>query len=162
MSLWQYVGLPDPAPPTQVRPRTSPEEAVGASTDPALPVPRHRGPRTPDGDPYHDLAEGRWQAWARAQEMSSGRAVRYVTPEERHRLPMRELRDRLLEGDTLLIDLKALIHLDAHRSAIRRSLAQLVAEDGLVVFALDGEDGQLLLAPGRGWQVDALTHDLGV
>lgn len=163
MSLWSFVGLPEPSAPTQLR---SPPRAAGAVAPTEQqqlvqgPV-EHRGPRTPDGVPYHDLADPGWVAWARRQLPPPRQAVRYTEPDDRHRVGLRELRERLLEGDVVLIDLKSLVHLDAHRSAIRRSLAQLVAEDAMAVFSVDGDDGHLLLCPGSQVVVDRQTHDLG-
>ena len=45
-----------------------------------------------------------------------------------HRLPIQGMHQRIQQGDTLIVDLRPLIHMDAHKDACRRQLRHLGEE----------------------------------
>ena len=74
--------------------------------------------------------------------------LRYVSPDSMNRLPTREIAKRIQQGDTVIVDLRPLVHMDTHQNVCRRELKQLSDDVGVGVFALDAED-KLLLMPGK-------------
>jgi hypothetical protein len=120
-----------------------------------------KGPITPDGEPFHDLGEKAWQELTSRTANFPLQALRYIMPDEnRYSLPLNGMATRLNQGDSLIVDLRSLIHMDAHQSACRRTLRQMADEMDLVIFALDDED-KLMMIPGVGVCVDVTKHDLG-
>ncbi|MBA4695222.1 MAG: hypothetical protein DWC06_03895 [Candidatus Poseidoniales archaeon] len=114
------------------------------------------GPVTPDGIPFHDLSN--------YSSKSSGfpdRALRYVVPDKMHRLPIRQIHDRLHRGDTVIVDLNGLIHMDTQTNACRRILKQMADDIGIDIFALDESD-KLLLIPGSDVTMDVGKNQLGL
>lgn len=109
---------------------------------------------------FHDLGEKRWLEWARGQQGLPRRGLRYIRPDEMHRLPLEGIAARLHQGDVCLVDLAPLAHMDSQRAALARQVQDVSARMGLPVFALD-ESQRLLLLPGRGSRVDTETHALG-
>jgi hypothetical protein len=89
------------------------------------------------------------------------KALRYVCPDQMHRLPLDSIGKRISEGDTIIVDIRPLIHMDAHKDACRRQLRRLGDDLGIAIFALDDQD-QLLLLPGRDVVVDITKHELGL
>lgn len=182
-NLWQFFGLPDPeAPAKEQRQRMKAASAekpaeqeattgirqtiLGARTakpsKAAITTPATwDGPLNPDGEPFHDLADNIWQERTQRLAEYPFKALRYVMPDEMHRLPLAGMAKRLGEGDILIVDLRSLIHMDAHQSACRRMLRELANEQGVLPFALDEEE-KLLLMPGRGVSVDLSRHELGI
>ena len=183
-SLWQFFGLPDPeAAPAPNRRATAPQdsqktesvqqslapsqepvvtitndvpEPVGVQSQPK-PVPLGwRGPMTADGEPFHDLG-----AHGTPPPRIPNRALRYVSPDSMNRLPTREIAKRIQQGDTVIVDLRPLVHMDTHQNVCRRELKQLSDDVGVGVFALDAED-KLLLMPGKNVVVDVNGHELGL
>lgn len=183
-SLWQFFGLPDPeAAPAPNRRATAPQdsqkaksvqqslapsqepvvtitndvpEPVGVQSQPK-PVPLGwRGPMTADGEPFHDLG-----AHGTPPPRIPNRALRYVSPDSMNRLPTREIAKRIQQGDTVIVDLRPLVHMDTHQNVCRRELKQLSDDVGVGVFALDAED-KLLLMPGNNVVVDVNGHELGL
>ena len=126
------------------------------------PIPTNwNGPITPDGRPFHDLGEKAWQERTSQTANFPLQALRYIMPDEnRHSLPLDGMATRLNQGDSLIVDLRSLIHMDAHQSACRRMLREMANEMDLVVFSLDDED-KLMMVPGVGVCVDVTKHDLG-
>ena len=57
-----------------------------------------------------------------------------------HRLPIRQIQDRVMRGDTIIVDLNGLIHMDTQTNACRRSLKQIGDEMNIDIFALDESD----------------------
>ena len=183
-SLWQFFGLPDPeAGQTSKRKRdepTAPVETPGVQQQiaplpnplpapvTALPEPvgaepprklvplGWTGPLTADGEPFHDLG-----ALTSPPPMIPNRALRYVAPDRMNRLPTRGLASRIAQGDTIIVDLRPLVHMDTHQNVCRRELKQLSDDIGVGVFALDAED-KLLLLPGNDVTVDMHNHELGL
>jgi SepF-like predicted cell division protein (DUF552 family) len=78
-----------------------------------------------------------------------------------NRLPTREIAKRIQQGDTVIVDLRPLVHMDTHQNVCRRELKQLSDDVGVGVFALDAED-KLLLMPGNNVVVDMKSHELGL
>jgi SepF-like predicted cell division protein (DUF552 family) len=78
-----------------------------------------------------------------------------------NRLPTRDISKRIQQGDTVVVDLRPLVHMDTHQNVCRRELKQLSDDVGVGVFALDAED-KLLLLPGNNVVVDVTGHELGL
>ena len=114
------------------------------------------GPLTPDGDAFHDLSN-----YSSKPTDFPKRALRYVVPDQMHRLPIRQIQDRILRGDTIIIDLNGLIHMDTQTNACRRVLKQVGDEMGIPIFALDESD-KLLLMPGNNVTMDVSKNNLGL
>jgi hypothetical protein len=114
------------------------------------------GPVTPDGIAFHDLSN-----YSSNSTDFPDRALRYVMPDKMHRLPMRQIEDRIRRGDTVIVDLTGLIHMDTQTNACRRSLKQMGDEIGIEIFSLDAED-KLLLLPGNKVSMDVSRYDLGL
>ena len=188
-NLWQFFGLPDPEGPPKkgkdsekdkIKKLQESEEIIDKTHQENLldkmiketkklatkndissgKITDWNGPITPDGEPFHDLAENKWKIHF-ANTKFANRALRYVTPDELHRLPVNGMIKRLEQGDILIIDLSKLVHMDAQQSACRRMLRDLTNEMGLVIFSLDDEE-KLLLLPGKDIVVDVDKHKLGV
>ena len=116
-----------------------------------------KGPTTPDGDAFHDMS-----MFKSTKKMGFlPKALRYVCPDQMHRLPLDSIGKRISEGDTIIVDIRPLIHMDAHKDACRRQLRRLGDDLGIAIFSLDDQD-QLLLLPGRDVVVDISKHELGL
>ena len=174
-NLWQFFGLPDPD--ASVLPRDSEirkdvqnQQLTNSPTEVLEPIVEElqpermvdqstqdwSGPLTPDGEPFHDLSSHRIQPSIRAN-----RALRYVKPDEKHRIHTRDIAQRIVHGDTVIVDLRPLVHMDSHQQACRRELRVMCEQTGVGVFALDTED-KLLLIPGADVVVDIERHELGL
>ena len=116
-----------------------------------------KGPTTPDGDAFHDMS----MIKSTKKRFYLPKALRYVCPDQMHRLPLDQIGKRISEGDTIIVDIRPLIHMDAHKDACRRQLRRLGDDLGIAIFALDEQD-QLLLLPGRDVVVDISKHELGL
>ena len=114
------------------------------------------GPLTPDGEAFHDLSN-----YSVKPTDFPDRALRYVVPDQMHRLPIRQIQDRVMRGDTIIVDLNGLIHMDTQTNACRRSLKQIGDEMNIDIFALDESD-KLLLLPGSDVSMDVSKNDLGL
>jgi len=122
---------------------------------PSVP-PGWTGGLTPDGEAFHDLSNYS----AKATDFPD-RALRYVTPDQMHRLPVRQIQDRIIRGDTIIVDLNGLIHMDTQTNACRRVLRQIGEEVNVTIFALDESD-KLLLIPGSDVSMDVSKNNLGL
>jgi hypothetical protein len=190
-NLWQFFGLPDPEVQTPLHTKSkekgketqlaSSRQGAGMQGQQTFSTIRNaiakskistanqqttsfanwKGARTPDGEPFHDLAGNEWQQRTKKLADLPSKALRYVMPDEMHRLPYDGMARRLEEGDTLVVDIRSLIHMDAQQSACRRMLREMANENGIIPFALD-EDEKLLLIPGRGNVVDFTAYELGI
>jgi SepF-like predicted cell division protein (DUF552 family) len=78
-----------------------------------------------------------------------------------HRLPVRQIQDRILRGDTIIVDLNSLIHMDTQTNACRRVLKQVGDDMNIPIFALDESD-KLLLMPGKDVTMDVSKNNLGL
>lgn len=114
------------------------------------------GPLTPDGDAFHDLSN-----YSSKPTDFPDRALRYVVPDQMHRLPVRQIQDRILRGDTIIVDLNSLIHMDTQTNACRRVLKQVGDDMNIPIFALDESD-KLLLMPGKDVTMDVSKNNLGL
>ena len=114
------------------------------------------GPLTADGEPFHDLG-----VQTQVRRSFPSRALRYVAPDEMKRIPTRGIAQRIANGDTVIVDLRGLVHMDSHQNACRRDLKMMTDEVGVGVFALDQED-KLLMIPGTDVVVDIGNHNLGI
>ena len=188
-SLWNFFGLPDPdgsqkvtkpsnnaqaeepavGEENQLTQSSLPTENVEVKPKPLnkLPKVEHtqnfiavpsnwQGPVTADGEPFHDLG-----VQNQARRSFPSRALRYVAPDEMKRIPTRGIAQRIANGDTVIVDLRDLVHMDAHQNACRRDLKMMTDEVGVGVFALDRED-KLLMIPGTDVIVDVGNHNLGI
>ena len=133
----------------------SPTEQKPITTKSVVP-PNWNGPLTADGDAFHDLGV---QNLARRSFPS--RAQRYVAPNEKKQIPTRGIAQRVANGDTVIVDLRSMFHMDSHQNACRRELKMMSEEVGVGIFALDSED-KLLMIPGSDVIVDTGNHDLGI
>ncbi len=188
-SLWSFFGLPDPdgaekptnsaSKPAAKEPEANENNALSQSTlnnePPAtvqepldklpkmdvrqnrVPIPPNwQGPVTADGEPFHDLG-----VQNQARRSFPSRALRYVSPDEMKRIPTRGIAQRIANGDTVIVDLRELVHMDSHQNACRRDLKMMTDEVGVGVFSLDQED-KLLMIPGTDVIVDVGNYSLGI
>ena len=118
--------------------------------------PGWKGPISADGEPFHDLGIHK-----STRRSFPSRALRYVAPDEMKRIPTRGIGKRISTGDTVIVDLRSLVHMDAHQNACRRELKMMCEEIGVEVFALDSED-KLLMIPGCDVVVDRGNNHLGL
>ena len=159
--LYDLFGLPQ-------LPNTEPIEAeieiepVEEEGDPIhIPHPIRKVVRKPVNDlKFHDLGSKRWLEWANSQQEIPRRGLRYIRPDDMHRLPLEPISTRLHQGDICIIDLSSLAHMDSQRSALARQVQDMANYGGLPVFSLD-DSNRLLLIPGRGTRIDTETHELG-
>ena len=122
-----------------------------------VPTPQNwHGPVTADGEPFHDLG-----VQNQVRRSFPTRALRYVSPDEMKRIPTRGIAQRIANGDTVIVDLRSLVHMDSHQNACRRDLKMMTDEVGVGVFALDQED-KLLMIPGTDVIVDVGNYNLGI
>ena len=188
VSLWGFFGLPDPdgvqkpsqpnVKPIESQPdveennltqSTLDTEQTESSQEPLsdlpkittnhtqIPPPQNwQGPVTADGEPFHDMG-----VQTQVRRSFPTRALRYVSPDEMKRIPTRGIAQRIANGDTVIVDLRGLVHMDSHQNACRRDLKMMTDEVGVGVFALDQED-KLLMIPGTDVMVDVWNHNLGI
>ena len=183
-NLWQFFGLPDPegnapaqrrAPPAPAA-QSEPVALTGKPADeaappPALPEPTPMqanpatqrtpplgwsGPLTPDGEPFHDLG-----VVTQRPAPHPNKALRYIAPDEMKRIPTQAMLKRVIQGDTAIVDLRPLVHMDSHQMACRREIKHMADQARVSVFALDAED-KLLMVPGVNVVVDMQKHELGL
>ena len=174
-NLWQFFGLPDPD--AGGAPRVNDQQTAGQNrqlSNEPLEVETQvvevisqtqiertatlewTGPVTPDGEPFHDLSNHGGRVLVRPT-----RALRYVKPDDKHRIHTRDIAQRVLQGDTVIVDLRTLVHMESHQQACRRELRVMCEQVGVGVFALDSED-KLLMIPGADVVVDIEKHELGL
>lgn len=118
--------------------------------------PKWSGPLTAEGEAFHDLG-----AHVRVKNSFPRKALRYVSPDEMNRIPTREMAKRILQGDSIIVDLRPMVHMDTHQNVCRRELQRMSNDAGVGIFALDAED-KLLLLPGIDVVVDVGRHELGL
>jgi hypothetical protein len=184
VSLWQFFGLPDPdgnKPPLKKKRSARPQSTQQSNDEPMMdadlldippPVtqmmpmatPQQRreipfdwkGPVTSDGEPFHDLGIP-----LTYQNQIPDKAVRYVSPDEKFRIPFHEMFERVIQGDSIILDLRSLLHMETHQDALKRELKSRSSHYGIGVYALDQYD-KLFLIPGKNVVVDATKHELGL
>jgi hypothetical protein len=182
-NLWHFFGLPDPegnGPPNRRQPNqptnpqgpvalrsTKPPEQTPSTVQESRPSPTQsqairtpplgwNGPLTPDGEPFHDLGVVRQRP-----AMHPSKALRYIAPDEMKRIPTQAMLKRVLQGDTAIVDLRPLVHMESHQMVCRREIKHMADEARVSVFALDAED-KLLMVPGLNVVVDMQKHELGL
>ena len=185
-SLWQFFGLPDPeggastsrAPPGAAptsnepvslsagEPNTTPTPTVLEENEqhpPAhnisglrTPPPSWNGPVTPDGEAFHDLG-----FVVQRNQPLPNKALRYIAPDVMKRIPTTAMLERVLQGDTAIVDLRSLVHMESHQMACRREIKHMADQARVNVFSLDAED-KLLMIPGQNVVVDMERHELGL
>jgi len=87
--------------------------------------------------------------------------LRYIAPDQMKRIPTEAMFKRVLQGDTAIVDLRSLVHMDSHQMACRRELKHAADDARVSVFAMDAED-KLLMVPGLNVVVDMEKHTLGL
>jgi SepF-like predicted cell division protein (DUF552 family) len=173
-NLWQFFGLPDPEggqqPAPQQKPvaeQQSPLAQQEQISEPVLEVAQKTshlmtapsfwtGPVTPDGEPFHDLSSIK-----KTTQIRPKRALRYVKPDSKYRIYTNQISERVSQGDTVIVDLRPLVHMDSHQQACRRELRTMCERVGVAIFALDSED-KLLMIPGSDVVVERNKHELGI
>lgn len=144
-----------PESPSTIEPLPEQNPTRGGNTPLAIPV-GWKGPVSADGEPFHDLG-----VINSPRRSFPSRALRYVAPDEKKRIPTRGIGQRISKGDTVIVDLRSLVHMDAHQNACRRELKMMCEEIGVEVFSLDSED-KLLMIPGCDVIVDRGSNHLGL
>ena len=188
-SLWNFFGLPDPegngsasgtTPPQAASASNQPVSLTGSPTEETSPEPLAQtsapaatvlepdisgltapptgwnGPLTPDGEAFHDLGVQRQR-----RPHIPNKALRYIAPDVMKRIPTTAMLDRVLQGDTAIVDLRSLVHMESHQMACRREIKHMADHARVSVFSLDAED-KLLMIPGRNVVVDMEKHELGL
>ena len=186
-SLWNFFGLPDPEGTTPAAANTPPPEpaapkpvsltgtqteegtlqAVESVAEPAArlepdisglraPPLGWNGPLTPDGEAFHDLGVER-----KPRPYVPDKALRYIAPDVMKRIPTTAMLERVLQGDTAIVDLRSLVHMESHQMACRREIKHMADHARVSVFSLDAED-KLLMIPGQNVVVDMQKHELGL
>jgi len=173
-NLWQFFGLPDPEggaqPVTEQKPLVEQNPALVQQEQIPVPVSEQQteesnlmtppslwtGPVTPDGEPFHDLS-----SIQRTTNIRPRRALRYVKPDSKYRIYTNQISERVSQGDTVIVDLRPLVHMDSHQQACRRELRTMCERVGVAIFALDSED-KLLMIPGSDVVVERNKHELGI
>ena len=86
--------------------------------------------------------------------------IRYVKPDDRFRIDSNILDNALRSGETIIIDLSDLRHVETQRGALRKRIGDSASRIGRPAFRIDSE-GCLLVVPGSGVRVDQKRHVLG-
>ena len=89
------------------------------------------------------------------------KALRYIAPDVMKRIPTRPMLERVMQGDTAIVDLRPLVHMESHQMACRREIKHMADQARVSVFSLDAED-KLLMVPGHNVVVDMQKHELGL
>jgi hypothetical protein len=159
--LYNLFGLPELPEAESIEGEENPEVVIEEGVPIHIPKPVRKTVRKPVKDlKFHDLGSKRWLEWAIAQRGLPRRGLRYIQPDEMHRLPLEPMSTRLHQGDICIVDLSRLAHMDSQRSALARQVQDMANYGGLPVFALD-DSNRLLLVPSRGSRIDTETHELG-
>jgi hypothetical protein len=159
--LYNLFGLPDLPEGERIDDLIEYEEVIEEGEPILIPKPVRNIKRKPVNElKFHDLGSKRWLEWSKAHQGIPRRGLRYIRPDEMHRLPLEPMSTRLHQGDICVVDLNSLAHMDSQRSALARQVQDMANYSGLPVFALD-DSNRLLLIPGRGSRIDTETHELG-
>ena len=113
-----------------------------------------------DDHPFHQLDRAVWsERTSRINPRPSG-VVRYLKPNDRLGIDATILDDALRSGETVIVDLSDLRHVETQRGALRKRIGDSASRIGRPAFRIDSE-GCLLVVPGRGVRVDQKRHVLG-
>lgn len=154
-NIYSFFGLPDPNEGGAVVNETANSEIEEGASIETSEV------EIITGGKFHDLGEKKWQLWTHSKLRRSNRAIRYIQPDNLHRLPVHGISKRLVSGDMVVVDLRDLKHMTSQQDACRRELGGMSERLGAAVFALDSAE-TLLLVPGAGSIVDTTSHHLGI
>jgi len=154
-NIYSFFGLPDPNEGGAVVNETANSEIEEGASIETSEVEIIKGGK------FHDLGEKKWQLWTHSKLRRSSRAIRYIQPDDLHRLPVHGISQRLVSGDMVVVDLRDLKHMTSQQDACRRELGGMSERLGAAVFALDSAE-TLLLVPGAGSIVDIASHHLGI
>ena len=186
-SLWNFFGLPDPEGNTPAAANTPPPapaaakpvSLTGTQAEEAAPQSEQtvstptatlepdisglrtpplgwNGPLTPDGEAFHDLGVER-----KHRPYVPDKALRYIAPDVMKRIPTTAMLERVLQGDTAIVDLRSLVHMESHQMACRREIEHMADHARVSVFSLDADDKSLMI-PGQNVVVDMQKHELGL
>ncbi|MBI20243.1 MAG: hypothetical protein CMB73_06670 [Euryarchaeota archaeon] len=171
--LWEFFGLPDPDPKREPVATTSndsqssdvlsngsgdsdaPIDTVEGSSKKNIPE-NWIGPRLPNGEAFHDLESLNFR-----KNQIPTRALRMVTPNEKHRIDLEGIAQRSIQGDISIVNLGELTHMQSQQNFLRRELRMLSENTGLHIYSLD-KDEKLMLVPGIDVVVDITRHELGM
>ena len=171
--LWEFFGLPDPDPKrepvtTSNNDTQSSDVSSNGSTESAAPIDAVKdsrtqkipenwnGPRLPNGEAFHDLESLNFR-----KNKIPTRALRMVTPNEKHRIDLEGIAQRSVQGDISIVNLGELTHMQSQQNFLRRELRMLSENTGLHIYSLD-KDEKLMLVPGIDVVVDTTRHELGM
>ena len=154
-NIYSFFGLPDPN-----ESEANPNELADREIE-EIPSMDTSEVEVLTGGKFHDLGEKKWQLWTHSKLQRANRAIRYIEPDELHRLPVHGISQRLVSGDMVVVDLRDLKHMTAQQDACRRELGGMSERLGAAVFSLDSTE-TLLLVPGAGSIVDTTSHHLGI
>ena len=110
--------------------------------------------------PFHQLDKAVWSERTSRLHPKASSFVRYIKPNDRLGIDANILDDALRSGETVIIDLSDLRHVETQRGALRKRIGDSASRIGRPAFRIDSE-GCLLVVPGRGVRVDQKRHVLG-
>ena len=113
-----------------------------------------------DDHPFHQLDRAVWSERTNRINPRPSRVVRYLKPNDRLGIDANILDDALRSGETVIVDLSDLRHVETQRRALRKRIGDSASRIGRPAFRIDSE-GCLLVVPGRGVRVDQKRHVLG-
>ena len=113
-----------------------------------------------DDHPFHQLDRAVWSERTNRINPRPSRVVRYLKPNDRLGIDANILDDALRSGETVIVDLSDLRHVETQRGALRKRIGDSASRIGRPAFRIDSE-GCLLVVPGRGVRVDQKHHVLG-
>ncbi len=110
--------------------------------------------------PFHQLDRAVWSERTSRINPRPSSVIRYVKPDDRFRIDSNILDNALRSGETIIVDLSDLRHVETQRGALRKRIGDSASRIGRPAFRIDSE-GCLLVVPGRGVRVDQKRHVLG-
>ena len=113
-----------------------------------------------DEHPFHQLDKAVWSERTGRINPRPSSVVRYLKPNDRLGIDANILDDALRSGETVIIDLSDLRHVETQRGALRKRIGDSASRIGRPAFRIDPE-ACLLVVPGRGVRVDQKRHVLG-
>ena len=113
-----------------------------------------------DDHPFHQLDKAVWSERTSRINPRASSVVRYLKPNDRLGIDANILDDALRSGETVIVDLSDLRHVETQRGALRKRIGDSASRIGRPAFRIDSE-GCLLVVPGRGVRVDQKRHVLG-
>lgn len=138
------------------------QRALGLPVAPELEDTRNIGAVRGVGEdhPFHQLDRAVWSERTSRINPRPSSVIRYVKPDDRFRIDSNILDNALRSGETIIIDLSDLRHVETQRGALRKRIGDSASRIGRPAFRIDSE-GCLLVVPGSGVRVDQKRHVLG-